>query len=178
MSVGGISCPSRKPGNVALGYARMQSSMLGMVCRWEGNRRWVDEENDQLGKGHGQRRWEETKGSVRKGKPQVAKRLELRSKRTEGVAEEDMETQRSKVRGPCYGCLLREAAWRRRNEISRRAKWRRVRLETIGIDDIVRQWETKAVETYKSAVARRGSCDRKWEWPGLSSSSTEKLGAS
>lgn len=52
---------------------------------------------------------EDGKGSVGEGKPEVVKRMELRSKRTGGVAEEDMETQQSRVRRPCYGCLLRDA---------------------------------------------------------------------
>lgn len=48
----------------------MQSSMLGKVCRWEGERHWVDGENDQLGKGlaqGGRKRAEDQlgKGSVR-----------------------------------------------------------------------------------------------------------------
>lgn len=42
------------------------------------------------------------------GKPEVAKRVELRNKRTGGVAIMDMRTQQSRVRGPCYGCLLKE----------------------------------------------------------------------
>ena len=32
----------------------MRLSVLGMVCRWEGDRRGVDEESDRLGKGLGQ----------------------------------------------------------------------------------------------------------------------------
>lgn len=42
-------------------------------------------------------RWEEDKRSVEEEKPETAQKMELRSKRCGGVAEDDMETQQSKV---------------------------------------------------------------------------------
>lgn len=67
----------------------MQSFMLGMVCKLEGDRRRVTEENDQLG-GTWARKWEEGKGSYREEEPENAGR-------TGGVTQEDMKAQQSKV---------------------------------------------------------------------------------
>lgn len=83
----------------------MRLSVLGMVCRWEG--RGGDEESDRLGKGLGQGGGKRARDQLGKGDLRLQRGW--RSKRTRGVADEDMETQQSKVREPCYGCLLKEA---------------------------------------------------------------------